>query len=138
MLISCLKQKSQNTFPYHVNRVYKFVIKSRLRSILCYNFHLVCLKLWRTMKLLLPLLLAVFISVQLISYAEARHHHEVVERESTNSSDTEQKGLDDKVLKHKVGNEAHVDEVHHRYVDMTVTRCEARRYFNLASSFSKN
>lgn len=79
------------------------------------------------MKLLLPLLLAVFISVQFISYIDARRHHEVVERESTNSSDTEQKGIDDKVLKHKIGNEAHVDEVHYKYVDMTVTRCVARR-----------
>jgi len=79
------------------------------------------------MKLLLPLLLAVFISVQFISCIDARHHHELVERESTNSSDTEQKGLDDKVLKHKVGHEDHVDEVHHRYVDMSVTRCVARR-----------
>lgn len=66
------------------------------------------------MKLLLPLLLVVIISVQFISYAEAGHHHVVVENTSTSSSDVELKGVDDKVLKEKVGDGDHVDKDQHK------------------------
>ncbi|KAL7043017.1 hypothetical protein ACKWTF_001364 [Chironomus riparius] len=111
------------SFPYHVHKVYKFVIKSRQSSILCFNFHLICLKLWKKMKLLLPILLAVLFLVQFISYAEASHHHEIAERNLTNSSVTEQKGIDDKVLNGEIEHSDRIDEDYQKNRGNQISSC---------------